>query len=69
MLFTFEVSAPTNSYLEAQCKPAVGPLDMSEEERGVMGGVLSEGLVGDRTSGVKITLKVDIHTATWQELG
>ena len=23
---------------------------------------------GDRTSGVKITLKVDIHTATWQEL-
>jgi len=36
-----------------------------------MGAVLPEGLVetGDRTSGVKITLKVDIRTAAWQELG
>ena len=36
-----------------------------------MGAVLTEGLVetGHRTSAVKITLKVDLHAATWQELG
>ena len=47
------------------------PWTFLKEERGVMGAVLPEGLVetGDRTSGVKITLKVDIRTAAWQELG
>ena len=47
------------------------PWTFLKEERGVMGAVLTEGLVetGDRTSAVKITLKVDLHAATWQELG